>query len=62
MKEAINLTEPEAERKARLNQPRMTRAEALRQFQGTTPLHPSAQRELRQSSAGSVNGPKNTAN
>jgi hypothetical protein len=56
----IILTDPDEERKARLNQPRMIRAEVLRQVRATTSLSGSAQRELDQSSNGSVNGRKPT--
>ena len=56
----IILTHPDEERKARLNQPRMIRAEVLRQVRATTSLSGSAQRELDQSSNGSVNGRKPT--
>lgn len=42
--------------KDRLNQPRMTRAEALRQLQDTIPLSPSARKELESSNGGSGNG------
>ena len=47
-------------RKDRLNQPRVTRVEALRQLQTMMPLSGSAQRELQQSSPGSLNGQKAT--
>ncbi len=40
----------------RLNQPRLTRVEALRQLQKTMPLSASALAELQQSNNGSSNG------
>ena len=48
-------SDPEA-LKARLNQPKTTRAEALRQLQATMPLEPHALRELEQSNNALANG------
>ena len=47
--------DPEA-LKARLSQPKTTRAEALKQLQATMPLEPQALRELEQSNNASANG------
>jgi hypothetical protein len=44
----------------RLQQPRVTRAEALRQLQDTMPLTESAKRELEQSKKDSCSGPPAT--
>jgi len=52
-------SDPEA-LKARLNQPKFTLAEALRQVQATVPLAPRGLRELQQSESGSHTGPKPT--
>ena len=46
----------------RLSHPLTSRAEGLRQFQTTMPLSASAQKELKQSSAASLPGPKRTGN
>jgi hypothetical protein len=40
------ITYDPARLKSRLSQPRMTRVEALKQFQATIPLSPSARKEL----------------
>ena len=42
--------------KGRLNHPLTSRVEALKQLQITMPLSPSAQRELKRSSNGSLSG------
>jgi len=48
-------TDPEA-LKARLNQPKLSRAGVLRQVQATVRLLPNALRDLQQSDNGSPNG------
>ena len=48
-------SDPEA-LKARLNQPKTTLVEALKQFQATMPLAPRGLRELQQSESDSFNG------
>ena len=52
--------DPEA-LKARLNQPRLTRVEMLKQLQATMPLEPHALRELQQSNSASSNGANKSA-
>ncbi len=49
-----------AQLRDRLNQPRFTRVEALRQIRATIPLSPSAEKELQESDARSANGLKKT--
>lgn len=44
----------------RLNQPRASRAEAVRQLQIMIPITPLAQSVLKSSNAGSSSGPKKT--
>ena len=44
----------------RLNQPRATRAEAVRQLQTMIPITPLAQNVLKSSNGGSSSGPKKT--
>lgn len=46
--------------KDRLNQPRITRAEALKQLQTTIPLSSSAMQELQSNSSDSNNGQATT--
>ena len=52
-------SDPEA-LKARMNQPKFTLAEALRQVQATMPLAPKGLRDLQQSESDSPAGPKKT--
>jgi len=47
-------------REERLNQPRVTRLEMLKQFRDTGPLSPSAEKEYQELSGGSASGPKKT--
>jgi hypothetical protein len=59
MKNQTIASDPE-QLKARLNQPKTTLVEALRQVQATMPLAPRGLRELQQSKSDSLNGHKKT--
>ena len=56
----MKIANPKEQLKARLNQPFVTRVEALKQFQKTTPLSPSALKELQQSERASKLGREKT--
>jgi hypothetical protein len=57
----MKILTPEQQRQVRLNQPRLTRVEALRQMQATVKLEPHALEELRRSNTGLQKGPKKAA-